>query len=398
MVSGSSGGIKYSDFVDYSKLDPVKRLALNLFEPTLGYPESRDIRFIPETLGEASPAFDFSELIKKGVEFLLVPNVEGLGTKNKIADAMYKEATENGTISEKRAHELYSGLGQDTMAMSVNDSLSIGADVFAYCDIITCGNSKWFDDRGRIEALLKGYRTAADIGKIAIPQGETPELRGIVYPDTLDLAGSSLGIIIPKERLVTGKKIAKNDFIIGLESSGIHSNGLTKARAICSKLKDGFFTQVENRKTIGEQLLTPTTIYSQLILPLFDFADIHYLQPITGHGWEKICRYRGRPFTYFIEELPEPNKVFENLIELGKDYNKAVQKKDQFDLSERENYYTWNMGIGYVIIVPDKDVDEVMETIEKKGVATCLLGYVDEGPRQVVMPFEEDGKTVIYVP
>lgn len=390
--------IRYSDFVDYSRLDPVKRLALELFEPTLRYPESRGIKVVAETLGEASPAFDFSDLVKKGEDFLIVPNVEGLGTKNKIADAMYKEAMETGVIDEKRAQELYLGLGQDTMAMSINDSLSIGADVFAYCDIITCGDSKWFNDKGRVEALLGGYRKAADIGKIAIPQGETPELRGVVFPDTLDLAGSSLGIIIPKKRLVTGDKITDGDYIVGLESSGIHSNGLTKARAICGKLEDGFFTDVGNGKTIGERLLVPTTIYSQIILPLFDIADIHYLQPITGHGWKKIARYRRKPFTYMIEEIPEPSDVFISLIGGGQLYNDTVPKEEQFDFSNRENYYTWNMGIGYVIIVSNDDVDAVMDKIEEQDVKAYLLGYVEEGPRQVVMPFEEDGKRVVYVP
>ncbi|MDI6807044.1 MAG: AIR synthase-related protein, partial [Candidatus Aenigmarchaeota archaeon] len=226
--------------------------------------------------------------------------------------------------------------------------------------------------------------------KIAIPQGETPELRGIINPDTLDLNGASIGLVRPKSRLITGEKISENDIIYGLASSGIHANGLSKARKIAEKLEDGFFTKLQNGKTFGEELLTPTRIYSGVIMEMFeDGVDIHYLQPITGHGWEKIARAK-YPFTYRIEHIPEPPLIFQELIDYGKQHG--------FDVSNRENYYVWNMGVGYIIMAPAASGDHIARIAKKHGIETYELGKVEKGPKQVIMPFEENGKPIIYVP
>ena len=141
---------------------------------------------------------------------------------------------------------LYRGIGQDTVAMAVNDITGVGGDPFTYQDIIACGNSSWFKDEQKTKELLLGYRQAADIGKFAVPQGETPELPDIVERGTLDLAGAAQGIIIPKERFVTGSKLKEDDMIYGISSSGIHSNGLSKARKIAEKLPEGYFTKISN--------------------------------------------------------------------------------------------------------------------------------------------------------
>ncbi|MDI6806329.1 MAG: AIR synthase-related protein [Candidatus Aenigmarchaeota archaeon] len=371
--------IRYSDFVNYSKLDPVKRMALELFEATLIYPERLGIKILPQTLGETAIGFDFSGI--GDTDFSVVTNVEGLGTKNLIADAMYKETKDA---------KVYTSPGQDAVAMSINDLVALGADPFAYSDMISCGASTWFDDLERTRELLMGYRIAADTAKIAIPQGETPELRGIINPDTLDLNGASIGLVRPKSRLVMEEKISENDVIYGLASSGIHANGLSKARKIAEKLHDGFFTKLQNGKTLGEELLTPTRIYARAIIEIFeDGVDVHYLQPITGHGWEKIARAKSS-FTYRIENVPEPPLIFQQLIDYGKHYG--------FDVSNRENYHVWNMGVGYIIIAPSVSGNHIAMITKKHGIETYELGKVEKGPRQVIMPFEENGKPVIYEP
>ena len=366
--------IKYSDYVDYEKLDPIKRLALEIFEPTLIYPERLDIKIIPETLGQTAVGFDFSGICDS--DFFLVSNVEGLGTKNLIADVMYKE-TKNPN--------LYLGLGQDPAAMSLNDLVCLGADPFVYNDIITCGNSEWFKDLERVRQLLTGYRIAADLGGFAIPQGETPELKGVVYPETLDLAGSSSGIIRPKSRMIIGNKIREGDRIYGLVSSGIHANGLSKARGIAGKLPDGFFTKLENGRTLGEELLTPTTIYARPVMTMFDEGiDVHYLQPITGHGWKKIARAKG-PFDYVVENIPEPPLIFRELTRLS--------EQTGFDVSDRENYYVWNMGIGYVVIAPMEFERNIRRVCSEYGIDVHDLGYVTKGERRVLLR----PKDIIYV-
>ncbi|MEM5834802.1 MAG: AIR synthase-related protein [Candidatus Aenigmatarchaeota archaeon] len=377
-------GIKYSDFVDYRKLDSLKKMALEIFEPTLKYPERLGLRLLPESLGQTAPIFEPVGI--KDSDFLIVgPNVEGLGTKNLVADCMYSEIVEKKRIAENLdVKKLYRCIGQDTAAMSVNDVLAVGADPYVYCDIIACGKASWFDDLERTRELLLGYRQAADIGQFAIPQGETPELPGIVNSETLDLAGASCGLVRPKSRYITGEKIEEGDIIYGLASSGIHANGLSKARKIAEKLPEGFFTELSNGKTLGEELLTPTHIYSRLVMELFEFIDIHFLQPITGHGWKKIMRAR-KPFTYVIENVPEPPLIFQELIEFGKKYG--------FDVSDFENYQVWNMGVGYIIIGPKFDVDAIRKVVRRKSnIEVYELGYVKKGEKQVIIK----PKNIVY--
>ncbi len=393
MREEGSEGIKYSKLVDYKRLDAVKRMALRLFEPTLAYPESKfGIKIIPETLGTPAVAFDYSGIGDD--DYYPAGNMEVLGTKISIADGIYyrEDFLEDWTgIADKLdIRRLYRNLGHCATAMANNDMLALGADAYSYFDAITCGDSEWFSkDYERTRELLQGYRDAADTGKFAIPQGETSEQRGIVDPRTLHLAGASRGLIRPKSRLITGSKIKEGDSIFGLESSGIHSNGVSNATAIADKLKDGLFTDLGNGKTLGEELLTPTTNYSPPVLEMLDSLEIHYAQPITGHGWWKIARYPYE-FTYVIEQVPEPSLVFRKLIEFG--------GKHGFDVSNRENYFTWNMRVGFVMIAPESEGDLMRRIAKNSGISLYELGHVEKGPRRVVMPFEEHGKPVIYTP
>jgi len=378
-------GIRYSNFVDYTKLDPVKKMALEIFEPTLKYPERLGLKIVPESLGQTAPIFDPSGI--GDLDFLIVgPNVEGLGTKNLVADGMYKEIAEKKRITEYLdVKKLYRGIGQDTAAMPVNDISAVGADPFVYCDIIACGKSSYFDDLERTRELLLGYRQAADSGQFAIPQGETPELPGIVNSETLDLAGASNGLIRPKSRFITGDKLQEGDIIYGFASSGIHANGLSKARKIAEKLPEGFFTKLSNRKNLGEELLTPTHIYSKPIMELFKFMDIHFLQPITGHGWKKFMRAK-KPFTYVIENVPEPSLIFQELIDFGRQHG--------FDVSDRENYQVWNMGVGYAFMGSKFDVDAIRKAIRRVyDIEVYELGHVEKGDKKVVIK----PKDIVYV-
>jgi len=367
-------GIKYSDLVDYSKLDPAKRRALELFKSTFKHPERLRIRVMP--VGETAAVLDFLDY-----DFMLAFNVEGLGTKNLIADSLYKELKDKIEIDARR---YYRFLGQDAIAMSVTDLIAVGAEPIAYADIITSGDSKWFDDAKRVDELLYGYKVAADLAGLAIPQGETPTLPGIVNPATLDLAGSSVGIIRPKSRFIYGQKISEGDLIYGLPSGGICSNGISKARTIVEKLPEKYFTRLPNGKKLGEELLKPTPIYVRPITKMFEAGvGIHYISPITGHGWRKIARAKF-PFTYVIENVPKPPLVLSSLIEYGREYG--------FDVSDYENYQVWNMGTFVVLIAPKKDEEKMLQVTEKYGIELQDLGRVEKGERQVIIK----PKNIVY--
>lgn len=349
--------MKYSEFVDYSKLDPVKKAAIEKFSETIDNPKGLGIRILPETLGESAVAIELEKS-----DFFLAFNVEGLGTKNMIADSMSKDPRGKGT-------KYYENIGVDTVAMSTNDLSSIGAMPIVYGDIISSGNSNWFSEE-RANALLEGYRKAAEELQIAIPCGETPTLKGIVNEETLDLAGSSIGIIKPKSKLTVGQKLVAGDIIFGLESSGVHSNGVSLCRKIASELPDGYFTELpESKKLFGEELLTPTRLYSPLIAELLEKTEIHYFSPITGHSWKKIMRAK-KQFSYEIDFVPEPSEIFRFLQEKAK-------------LLDSEAYYTWNMGVGYVALAPKESASAIEKACKKFGIKVWELGKAAKGEKRV---------------
>lgn len=349
--------MKYSDFVDYGKLDPVKRAALESFSPTLNNPLRLGLRIVPETLGESAVAIDFPDK-----DFMLAFNVEGLGTKNMIADSMFNDKRGKGA-------KYYESIGQDCVAMSTNDLSSIGADPFVFGDILSSGDSNWFSDFEKAKAVLKGFKKAAEEIGLAIPCGETPTLKGVVHENTIDMAGASIGLINPKSRLTYGQNLEAGDVIIGLEASGIHSNGVSLARKVAERLPEGYFTELPSGKIFGEELLVPTTLYSAALIDIIDKAEAHYLSPITGHGWRKIMRAK-KPFSYEIDFVPEPSELFKFLVEKS-------------GVDEKEAYFTWNMGLGYAVMASKENAEQVIKASERKGINAFELGTVKEGSKKV---------------
>ena len=349
--------MKYSDFVDYEKLDPVKKAAIESFSSSLEGPLRLGLRIVSETLGESAVAIDFSSQ-----DFMLAFNVEGLGTKNMIADAMFNDKRGKGV-------KYYEAVGQDCVAMSTNDLSSIGADPFVYGDILSSGDSSWFSDFEKAKAVLKGFKKAGEEIGMAIPCGETPTLKGIIHESTIDMAGASVGIIKPKKRLTHGQNLAAGDVIIGLEASGIHSNGVSLARKVAEQQPEGYFTELPSGKTLGEELLVPTTLYSRPLVEMLEKTKVHYLSPITGHGWKKIMRAK-KPLAYEINSVPEPSELFKFLVEKS-------------GVDEKEAYFTWNMGLGYAVMAPKESVEHIIKVSEKHGIKAFELGSVKEGSKRV---------------
>lgn len=351
--------MKYHDLVDYSKLDPVKKAAIEKFRPSINYPQRLGLRIVPETLGESAIAIDFPK-----EDYMLAFNVEGLGTKNLIADSMYED---------KRGGKLsyFENIGKDNVAMSTNDLSSIGADPFIYGDILSTHNSDWFSSDAKASALLEGFKRAADEIGVAIPCGETPSLVGIINPGRIDLAGASVGLINPKKNLTIGQELKEGDVIIGLASSGVHSNGISLIRKTAEELTNGYFTELSNGKTFGEEALIPTTLYSRFLVDAVNSTTIHYMQPITGHGWKKIMRNR-KSFTYEINFVPEPQEIF-----------KFLQEKNK--LSDLEAYYTWNMGLGYALMAPKESTEMILKTAKKHKINAFEIGVVKNGEKKVVI-------------
>ena len=184
-----------------------------------------------------------------------------------------------------------------------------------------------------------------------------------------------MGIIEPKSRLIRGN-IQHGDAIILIESSGIHANGLTLARAIAEKLPDDYLTRLPNGRTYGETLLDPTLIYVPLIEDCLNRGiEIHYAVNITGHGWRKLMRAT-QPFAYVIEHLPKQQLIFD-----------FIQKYGPVD--DREAYGNLNMGAGFALYVPESEVQKVWTVFQSYGhsypFGAVYAGHIEESREKKVI-------------
>lgn len=330
--------------VDYNVLDEVKRLAQAAAKSTAGNSE------VAASRGESAYVWEEGDGYRAMV-------VEGLGTKNLVADEMYKLTGKS----------YYDQIAQDTVAMIVNDLVVVGAlpqVVNAYWGV---GDSEWMADKQRAEDLINGWAAACKQAGAVWGGGETPALKGIIEPGKIDLAGSAVGSV-KKDQLVLGDKLAEGDAIVLIESSGIHANGLTLAREVGEKI--GYDAKLSDGRTYGDALLAPTHIYATLVKELqAQGIDTHYMVNITGHGWRKLMRANSE-FTYEIYELPPVPAEFELIAKTT-------------GISDTEMYATFNMGAGFSVMTPD--ADKVVKAAEKVGLKAWKAGVVRAGKKQVVI-------------
>ena len=349
--------LRYKDFGDdYSKKDPFKKYAMQVALRTadnlkdLGFPE------VTASRGESAYVIDIGP-------FYLASVIEGLGTKNLIADAMYE-------LDPSKSY--YDAVAIDTVASIVNDLITVGARPLTVLPHWSIGDNSWLGDKVRSYELVNGWAEACDEAMAIYAGGETPTNKGIIYPHTAELSGSAFGIIQPKDRLTLGDKLESGDHIVLIESSGIHANGVSLARDIVERLPDTYLTELPSGRKIGEVLLNRSYIYARLQDALFqEGVDIHYIVNVTGHGWSKLMR-ANKDFTYRIHTLPKVPEEYLFLQEEG-------------PISNEESYGVFNMGAGLVLYVPECDVEKTRKSSSDMGFRNWDAGVVEQGPKQVIL-------------
>lgn len=339
--------------VDYDSMDPFKREAQRAASETsanLAFLEGGSFSEVRESRGESAYLIETPDSYLAHVE-------EGLGTKNLVADKM----------QELTGRSYYRQVAQCTVAMIVNDMITLGAMPLSIAMHLAVGSSTWFDDRVRAGDLIQGWKEACNMASCTWGPGETPTLRDIIQPGTVALSGSAIGIIKPKGNRIYGRPVA-GDAIIILPSSGIHANGLTLGRDIADKLPDGYMTSMPDGRAYGEALLDPTFIYVSAVAKcMYHGVDVHAAINITGHGWRKLMR-AVQPFTYVIDKLPPELPIFPFIQEHG-------------PVSDVEAYGNLNMGAGFALFVPQEDVPHALRC--HKGV--FVAGHIEEGVKKVVI-------------
>jgi len=344
--------------VKYGAMDPFKQMCQQAGRATAGNIN----RLNGGEFKEFEPSRGESAYLIEAKNSYFAHVEEGLGTKNLVADAMTKLTN----------WALYDRVAQCTVAMIVNDLITVGALPLSVAMHLAVGSADWFKDQERVRSLVKGWAHACNLARCIWGGGETPTLKGIIDPETCVLAGSALGIVKPKSRLIIGNKIQPGDAIVLIESSGIHANGLTLAREIAEKLPKGYLTEVTDGRTYGDILLDPTEIYVGMMEDCLDAGiDIHGAVNITGHGWRKLMR-ANEPFIYVIEQLPQSQPIFE-----------FIQKHGPVD--DREAYGNLNMGAGFALYVPWVQAPAVIAVAASMGKKAWTAGCIEVGPKKVVI-------------
>jgi phosphoribosylformylglycinamidine cyclo-ligase len=288
----------------------------------------------------------YAGMIKFG-NYALVLCTDGVGSKVEIASKLKKWDT----------------IGIDCIAMNVNDAICVGSEPLAFVDYLAIDDPK----PEITKEIGKGLAKGAEISNISIIGGETASLPDII--NGFDLAGTCLAYVKIKD-IVTGEKITKGDFIIGLSSSGIHSNGYSLVRKVIKNsnlsYNDKFPEEYYPNKTIGEVLLSPTNIYVKEIVKILKNHDIHGVSHITGGGLRNIPRLN-KNVKFVIDDPFEPQEIFHFIQKYG-------------NIEDKEMYQTFNMGMGLVVIVTEDDLDNSIKILRKYSNSNVkVVGRVEKG-------------------
>lgn len=315
------------------------------------------------TFGGFGGMFDLSELNLK--EPVLISGTDGVGTKLKLAFMVDKHDT----------------IGIDCVAMCVNDIVAQGAEPLYFLDYVAVGKAV----PEKIEQIVKGVADGCVQSGAALIGGETAEMPGLYEADEYDLAGFAVGAA-EKANIVTGEKIQEGDVLVGIASSGVHSNGYSLVRKIM--FADAGFTPdtvvagYEQLGPIGEALLTPTKLYAKPVLDVLKEVDVHGMAHITGGGfYENLPRMMPAGLATEVDLGTWPVlPIFDLLAEQGK-------------LQQKDLYNVFNMGIGFVLAVPAAQAEKVIALVEKHGEKAYTIGRVVAG-EGVRFNGEHDGSLV----
>jgi phosphoribosylformylglycinamidine cyclo-ligase len=341
--------------VDYDLIDPLKVAAQRAAAATGEQLAAHGFAEVTASRGESAYVVDIGP-------FYLASIVECLGSKALVADEMHRLT----------GRHYYEGVAQDTIAMAVNDLITVGATPLVVQAYWAAGGSDWFADTQRANALVAGWRKACERCGVAWGGGETPALAGIVEPGRIDLAAACTGIIQPKDRLSLGDRLGPGDAVVLLNSSGIHANGLSLARKLVERLPDGYLTALPDGSLYGEALLAPTVLYSPVTEALAAHGiRPHYCANITGHGWRKLLRHAAS-LTYRIHTLPDVPPVL-----------RFIQEHARMDALQA--YGTLNMGAGFALFVAAADAHRTVEIARTQGVGALVAGHVEAGPKQLLI-------------
>ena len=305
-------------------------------------------------LGGFSGAFSLAK-IKEMEEPVLLSGTDGCGTKVKLAMVMDKHDT----------------IGIDAVAMCVNDIACAGGEPLFFLDYSACGKNY----PEKIAAIVKGVAEGCKQSDAALIGGETAEHPGLMPEDEYDLAGFAVGVVDKKD-IISGENIKPGDVLVGMASSGVHSNGFSLVRKVFEMTKESLDTYYDELgKTLGEALIAPTKIYVKALKSIKNSGvKVKGCSHITGGGfYENIPRMLPDGVRAVVEKNSyEVPAIFKLLAKEG-------------DIAEEMMYNTFNMGLGMVIALDPADVEKAMEAIKAAGETPYVVGHIEAGEKGVTL-------------
>lgn len=296
----------------------------------------------------------YAPQIKGMEEPILVSGTDGVGTKLKLAFLMDKHDT----------------IGEDCVAMCANDVICTGASPMFFLDYMALGKNI----PEKVATIVAGVAEGCKKANCSLIGGETAEMPGFYPVDEYDLAGFCVGIV-DKKKIINNKTIEIGDKVIGLKSSGVHSNGFSLVRKVFDVNKENLNEYVESLGcTVGEALLKPTKIYVKPILKLIEQVKVKGISHITGGGfYENMPRMLREGVALKIDKNSyEVPPIFKLIAERG-------------NIPERDMYNTFNMGIGMAVIVPESEVEKSLKILKQAGEEAYLIGEVIAGNKEIIV-------------
>jgi phosphoribosylformylglycinamidine cyclo-ligase len=298
-------------------------------------------------------------------------STDGVGTKLLVAEMMKK----------------YDTVGIDCVAMNVNDILCVGATPISMVDYIAVSEA----NAELLEEVARGLYTGCELAGVSLSGGELAQVAELLAqkPETIsfDIVGTAIGTVDPS-KIIIGQNLREGDLLVGLESSGLHSNGYTLARKICFDVNHFSPEQrvEETGQTLGEQLLRPTRIYVKEVLEIMKSVEVKGLFHITGDGLFNLVR-TAEPVGYRIENFPSPPPIFKFLQQFG-------------SISNEEMFRVFNMGIGFALVIPDdsEQFEKIQQVTQGAGYKAHRLGHVIADPQRTIYlePYRLTGHSGLF--
>jgi phosphoribosylformylglycinamidine cyclo-ligase len=298
--------------------------------------------------GVQLPIGYFANVVNIGDGKGLAICTDGVGTKAIIAKMMHK----------------YDTIGVDCVAMNVNDLICLGVQPLTFVDYIAVDR----DNLHLLDEIAVGLARGADEAGVSISGGETAQLEDIVRG--FDLAGTAAGIV-SLDKIITGRDLEPDDLVIGIQSNGIHSNGLTLARKAFFKSARPLsldFPVPESNISLGEELLRPTLIYVREVMDILkQVPNVKALVNITSDGLLNLCRVHNPKVGFLIEDMPETPTIFKMIQEYG-------------HVSTAEMFQVYNMGVGFCVVASEGDISAIFSILRRHNRKAWVIGRVTEDP------------------